>query len=127
MKANPVRWFEIPVSDINRAVQFYETVFNVKLQMEYLGEQVMAWFPLNDGEEGSAGSLLYDPNGPKPSKDGAMIYFSSDDVNIELEKIVKLGGIIEQPKVLVSQENDFGYKAFFIDSEGNRIALCSRN
>ncbi len=126
MKANPVRWFEIPVSDMNRAIQFYETVFDVKLQVETLGLQLMAWFPLNDGKEGSAGSLLYDPDGPKPSKDGAVIYFDSQDVNIELEKVVKLGGTITQPKVLVSKENDFGYKAFFIDSEGNRIALCSR-
>ena len=30
--ANPLSWFEIPVSDIQRAIAFYEYVFQVTLE-----------------------------------------------------------------------------------------------
>jgi uncharacterized protein len=45
MKHNIVGWFEIPVSDMNRAIRFYETVFNLKLDHQLLGPLEMAWFP----------------------------------------------------------------------------------
>ena len=31
MKNNVVGWFEIPVSDMDRAIRFYETVFDFKI------------------------------------------------------------------------------------------------
>ena len=62
----------------------------------------------------------------KPSTNGVLIYFTafSGDLNNELEKIEKSGGIVLHPKTLISEE--IGHMAIFLDSEGNRIALHSR-
>lgn len=37
MEKNSVDWFEIPVLDINRAIHFYQNVFNIMLQKINLG------------------------------------------------------------------------------------------
>ena len=34
---NALNWFEIPVLDINRAMKFYETIFDIK--MNYLSKR----------------------------------------------------------------------------------------
>lgn len=53
-----------------------------------------------------------------------MIYFISDDVQNELDRIERAGGKIYQTKTQISPEH--GYMGAFIDTEGNRIALHSR-
>ncbi|HRV56048.1 MAG TPA: VOC family protein, partial [Mangrovimonas sp.] len=40
-----VGWFEIPVSDMDRAQKFYETVFNVDIKTVDFGGLLMGWFP----------------------------------------------------------------------------------
>ncbi len=125
MKSNAIRWFEIPVLDMKRAMKFYETVFDVKLRIETLGPILMAWFPWDDGEEGSSGALVFEEDCYKPSMNGAVIYFSSDDVADELSRVEFVGGRVLQPKKIVTKA--IGYMGVFIDSEGNRIALHSAN
>ncbi|MFD1316019.1 VOC family protein [Namhaeicola litoreus] len=127
MKHNMVGWFEIPVTDMDRAKKFYETVFNVKISIHDMGGLVMGWFPNAEDANsfGSSGSLVKHKDFYKPSKDGVLIYFSSGDVDNELGKIEKSGGTILHKKTLISDE--IGYMAVFIDTEGNRIALHSKN
>lgn len=119
-----VGWFEIPVSDMDRATKFYETVFDVKIHVEQMGPILMGWFPFNTGT-GAAGSLVYNQDFYTPSEKGTLVYFSSKDVSIELGRIESAGGKIFQPKTLITK--DIGYMAVFIDSEGNRVALHSKN
>ena len=57
MKRNMVGWFEIPVSDMDRAKTFYEKVFKVKIDIQNFGEMFMGWFPFTEGKEGAAGTL----------------------------------------------------------------------
>jgi len=125
-KNNVAGWFEIPVLDMDRAVKFYETVFDFKLQREKMGETDMAWFPFNMEAYGSAGSLVYDPDFYKPSSEGVMIYLTanSGDVNKELGRVEAAGGKVTMEKKQISEEH--GFMAVFIDSEGNRMALHSR-
>ena len=125
MKRNAVGWFEIPVVSMNRAVKFYETVFKVKLYLEEAGPILMAWFPNDPSKPGSSGSLVYNEDFYKPSTEGALIYFSSDDVAVEVGKIKNAGGKVIQGKTLISE--DVGYMALFIDTEGNRVALHSKD
>ena len=61
MQNNAVGWFEIPVNNMERAIAFYEKVFEVKLDRNTMGEHDMAWFPWVDGGYGSGGSLVYHP------------------------------------------------------------------
>jgi len=126
MKHNMVGWFEIPVADMERAKKFYETVFNVTISIHDMGGLVMGWFPAAEDPKtsGSSGSLVMHKDFYKPSKDGILIYFSSEDVDNELKRIEKSGGTILHKKTLISE--DIGYMAVFIDTEGNRIALHSK-
>lgn len=49
-QSNPVNWFEIPVNDLERAKQFYETVFGLQLSLNEMGPMKMAWFPMTQGD-----------------------------------------------------------------------------
>lgn len=126
LKQNVVGWFEIPVSDMSRAVKFYESVFSLKLQIQKLGELEMAWFPWVESAVGAMGSLVYSPGNYKPSNDGVLVYFTafSGDVSNELAAVEKAGGKILKGKTLIA--DDIGYMALFQDTEGNRIAIHSR-
>jgi len=119
-----VGWFEIPVVDMDRAKEFYDTVFNIEVTVQDFGGVLMGWFPYAEGQSGAAGSLIKnDAYQPSDSK-GVLIYFSSVDTDSELNKIEAAGGKVIQLKTQISP--DVGYMALFIDSEGNRMALHSR-
>lgn len=125
MKHNTFAWIEIPVSDMERAVAFYEAVFKVQLHQVDFGGILMAWFP-DQGRDvpGATGSLVKQET-YIPSKEGTLVYFHSEDVQNELDRVETAGGTIYQPKTLISEE--YGYMGVFIDSEGNRVALHSIN
>jgi predicted enzyme related to lactoylglutathione lyase len=127
MKANLVGWFEIPVSDMDRARKFYETVFAVVIQVEQFGDTKMGWFPFAEDPEvrGAAGSLVWNPKCYRPSAEGTLIYFSSAEIDKELNRVETSGAEILQRKTLIREH--IAYMALFKDSEGNRIALHSRN
>lgn len=123
---NVVGWFEIPVIDMDRAIQFYEAVFGVTLNRQKMGSAVMAWFPFMEKEIGSSGALIYQPDFYTPSQQGTLVYFTafSGDLSIELGRVEKAGGKVMIPKTEISPE--IGFMAVFTDSEGNRLALHSR-
>ena len=123
MKRNMVGWFEIPVSDIDRAKTFYEKVFQVKIDIQNFGGLQMGWFPFEDEKEGVSGTLIKQES-YIPSHEGTLVYFMSDDVQNELDRIEAAGGKIYQPKTEISPEH--GFMGVFEDSEGNRVALRSR-
>lgn len=124
-KNNVVGWFEIPVTDMDRAIKFYETVFEQKLTRSPMGDLDMAWFPWSEGGMGASGTLIYHKEYYKPSTDGVLIYFSSEDITTELSRVEDAGGRVMQPKTLIAEE--IGYMAVFTDTEGNRLALHSRS
>jgi predicted enzyme related to lactoylglutathione lyase len=108
---------------MDRAITFYETVFQFKMQRNKMGTLEMAWFPFSLDGKGASGSLVFHPEFYKPSADGTLIYLSCEDVANESSRIEKAGGEILQPKKAISPEH--GFMALFIDSEGNRVALHS--
>ncbi len=125
MEANMVGWFEIPVADMDRAKKFYESVFKVKIEVQNFNDLLMGWFPFAESKMGASGSLVKHADFYNPSETaGPLLYFSSKDVQEQVDRIEKAGGKILQTKKLISEE--IGYMALFIDSEGNRIALHSR-
>jgi len=125
LKHNIVGWFEIPVLDMDRAVRFYETVFEIKLDRRQLGPLEMAWFPWVEGGMGSSGSLVRSEF-HKPSDEGVRIYFTafSGDVAVEAGRVAAAGGEVLMPRTQISE--DIGYMAMVRDTEGNRICLHSR-
>ena len=126
MNDNVVGWFEIPVVDMERAMRFYETVFDVKLERRTMGPLDMAWFPTVQGGTGASGSLVKHEQWYKPTLDGPLLYFEarSGDLRNELKRVEAAGGTIAVPRKQISEE--YGYMAVIVDTEGNRIALHSR-
>ena len=122
-KSVTVGWFEIPVKDMDRAILFYNQVFEITLAKQDFGGLAMAWFPWNETSKGAGGSLIQDDN-YKPSHEGTLVYFSSVDVEKEINRVKEAGGKVLQQKTEISP--DIGYMALFEDTEGNRIALHSK-
>ncbi|MEO5645505.1 MAG: VOC family protein [Bacteroidia bacterium] len=119
---NALNWFEIPVSDIKRAAKFYETIFEIKMEQQEQMGMKMAFFPV-DMKSKVGGSLVEGPM-HKPSADGAKIYLNGNpDLSNALGRIEGAGGKIAMPKTKISDE--IGFMAFFVDSEGNTVALHS--
>ncbi len=117
-KSNPVVYFEIPVNDMDRAIKFYNAVFKFDFEKENIDNNEMALFPFADQKLGISGALakgeIY-----KPTKDGVIIYFGTENIDEILKLATASGGQILYPKT----DNGIGFVAEFEDSEGNRIAL----
>ena len=119
---NPVGWFEIPVMDLDRAKQFYETVMNLQLTLTTMGPLEMAWFPSVEDGIGASGTLIKS-EGYTPSHSGTLIYFTAPDIEGTLARVNANGGKTLLPKTSIGE---YGFIAHFEDSEGNRLALHSR-
>ena len=117
--ANPVNWFEIPVSDMARAKQFYERVLEFELSENEMGPRKMAWFPMEMGAAGATGSLI-EGEGYRPSYDGSLVYLHVDKIDPTLAAINAAGGKTLMPRTSIGEH---GFIAHFQDSEGNRVAL----
>tara|TARA_R110000850_G_scaffold241158_1_gene365707 strand:+ start:2055 stop:2516 length:462 start_codon:yes stop_codon:yes gene_type:complete len=115
--------FEIPTTDFSRAVNFYQSILDIEItEIEMQGTQ-MGLFP-SDGQ--TASGVLIKGEGYNPSSDGVIIYLNGgDDLQFILNKVEANGGEIIVPKTLIDEEN--GYFAMFLDTEGNRIGLHSLN
>ena len=120
-KINPVNWFEIPVTDIVRAKNFYQKVFGLELTDEEMDQYKMSFFPWTENAPGSAGMLMKGET-YEPSHAGAVLYFSVDDIGETLRRINAEGGRTLMPKKSIG---DYGFIAHFEDTEGNRLALHS--
>ncbi|ASS48641.1 MAG: lactoylglutathione lyase [Candidatus Fluviicola riflensis] len=124
-QTNALNWFEISVSDIKRAVKFYETVFAIEMPVQEMMGMQLASFPAEDTTGKVSGGLVQGPM-HKPSADGAKVYLNGNpDLDNALSRVEAAGGKILMPKTKISDE--IGCMAFFIDSEGNTVALHSNN
>jgi uncharacterized protein len=120
---NSLNWFEIPASNLRRSKKFYESIFGIKMEEQDMMGMKMAFFPWKAGS-GKANGSLVQSDMHKPSPDGAVIYLNANPkLDKVLGKIEKSGGKVVMPK---TQVGDFGFMAFFIDTEGNKVALHSQ-
>lgn len=112
-------YFEIPVKDMDRAINFYAHVFNVEFSKDTIHGCEMAFFPFSETGQGITGALakgeIY-----KPSTEGTLIYLSTESIDESMARVRELGAEELFPKTLVP---NIGYSAEFKDCEGNRVAL----
>lgn len=115
--------FEIPATDIKRAINFYEAILDIDIeQMEMPGIQ-MGILPY---ENQQIIGVIMKGEGYEPSAKGVTIYLNGgDDLQLILEKVEQNGGSILVPKSPHADES--GFFALFIDSEGNKMGLHSPN
>lgn len=113
---NLIAWVEIPASNFERAVKFYNAVLDIDLKVNDFGHEKMACFP--DGE--GAVSFAKDFN---PSKNGVLVSLNTGkNLDKAIENIKANNGIIVSEKKKIEAEGR-GYFALFIDSEGNKLGL----
>jgi hypothetical protein len=117
--ANPVNWFEIPVNDMVRAKNFYESVLSVEITEKEMGPNKMGWFPMEMGAAGATGTLVQG-EGYQPSHAGSLVYIHVDKIDPTLKAINGAGGKTLMPRTSIGE---FGFIAHFEDPEGNRVAL----
>jgi uncharacterized protein len=119
---NYISWFEIPAHDFNQAVYFYSYIFDIEMKQNITELNAIAYFPETSG---IGGAIIYGP-GSIPSDKGPLIYLNGgNDLNVVLNKVEFAGGRIVMPKTLISETD--GYFAIFIDSQGNKLAIHSKN
>lgn len=117
-----VSWFEIPALNLLRAVEFYNYIYGMKMEITESSGYSMALFPTNNG----IGGAVVMGEGSIPSESGTLVYLNGGkDLSVVLERIEEAGGRIILEKTLIS--NEAGYFALFIDSEGNKLAIHSKS
>jgi uncharacterized protein len=118
--ADTVMWFDIPVSDMQRATKFYRAIFETTLEAGPAAPGFeMAMFP-NQG--GVNGALVYGA-GYTPSSSGSLVYLNGgNDLIHVLNRVEKAGGKVLQAKTSLGEN---GFMAYFEDSEGNKVGLHS--
>jgi predicted enzyme related to lactoylglutathione lyase len=117
-----VSWFEIPVTNLLRAVGFYNFIYGIEMETTETVGYAMALFPADNG----IGGALVMGDGSVPSETGTLVYLNAGkDLTPVLGRVEQAGGRIILGKTLISEEA--GYFALFIDSEGNKLALHSKN
>lgn len=117
--------FEIPVDDLERAQEFYKSVFGWKMDrlpgMEYImiGTTLVdeSYIPKEAGAINGAMMKRQDPiNFP-------VITINVPDINEAMKNVKKMGGEIVRGK---TQVWTVGYAAYFKDPEGNIIGLWQK-
>lgn len=116
---NPINWFEIPVSDMERAKKFYETILDYEITINTMGEVLMGWFPFEQNAPGATGTLIQNEH-YTPSYEGTLVYFSVAEIDDVMAKVEHAGGKVINTKFSIGE---FGFCGHLEDTEGNRIAL----
>jgi uncharacterized protein len=120
---NAIGWFDLYVDNLDRAVTFYEAVFERPLEPigDPTGETAMRAFPSNMQAYGASGALVKSPHA-RPGVGGTLLYFSVDDCAITEARVVAAKGTLVRPKFSIGE---FGWVSLCIDTEGNMFGLSS--
>lgn len=115
--------FEIPATDISRAINFYKEILDVAIEkLEFPGME-MGLFPYQDQ---MVTGVIMKGEGYQPSASGVTIYLNGgNNLQTILDKVEVNGGKIIIPKT--PHADEIGFFAIFHDSEGNKIGLHSPN
>lgn len=118
---NQIVWVDIPVVELDRAIQFYSAVLGNKVKKEEFNGMALGILP-HEGDD--IGGCLTKDESYKPSVNGPLIYLNVEGrLDDALAAVEPNHGKIMQPK---HQIGPYGYRAVVHDSEGNRIALHSK-
>ena len=111
----PIMQILVPVSDVEKATEFYERVLELPLLYKYPGN---AFFDAD-------GVRLYLAQPSEPDFDGrASIYFQVEDVSGTFERLVAAGAAVREEPEIVHRDAAYDlWLAFVQDLDGNNIGL----
>ncbi len=108
-------WGEIPVTDLEKSVTFYNTVFGYDMKIDNSGPNPMA---VLGGLENTAGAHLY-PGKPAPDGGNTIHLGIEDTLEDGMERVKKAGGEVVSPPIDIPAGRFFYAK----DLDGNSIGL----
>ncbi len=134
MKHGNVIWFEIPVIDIDRAMIFYSEMLGVTIVKQKLHKTDYGIF---DKKKTGIGGVLVERS--EKAGMGVSLFFYVNVLSDAIGSALAHGGKMVTPKTLLKHtnaegktvlaqnliDNQVGYFAELLDSEGNQLALYS--
>lgn len=116
-----VSWFEIPVVDFERARAFYQAVLGRHIEPMVMGPITMGMLAADPTVVGGA---IVAGEGCVPAAVGTTVYLNGgDDLAVMLARVPGAGGSVIVPKTDIG--SGFGFFAYFMDTEGNKVGLHS--
>ena len=128
-KKDALNWFELYVTDPDRAKRFYEAILKTSLQdvptenCESAQKDTcrMAIFPY-DNMKGVGGAITHRPE-VTPGAGGTIVYLNVEgDLDGVIKRIPAAGGTVVKPRTSIGEH---GFIAIFKDTEGNCVGLHS--
>lgn len=115
---NAAVWFEIPVTDMDRAKAFYGAVLNNTLTDEDNGPNPMALFRVKDPKDGVSGHVY--PGRPAAKGTRPTIHLAVPaPLEEAMERVVAHGGEVVSPIITIPA----GRFVYCLDPDGNSIGL----
>ena len=118
---NTFCWIDIPVIDLDRAITFYSAVLSSPVKN--VSEHGFSFGLLPHTEDNVSGCLCVMEN-RKPSQDGPLVYLNVEGRLDQAVDAAKNNG----GELLAAREQigPYGHRAIILDTEGNAIALYSK-
>ncbi len=118
---NTVCWIDIPVIELDRAIQFYSAMLAAPVQKITEHGFEFGLLPHIDNNVSGSLSVMADR---QPSQQGVLVYLHVEGrIDEAVEEAKKHGGRLIKAR---EQIGPYGHRAVMIDSEGNAIALYSK-
>lgn len=116
-----VVWFDIPVTDMGRAIAFYAALTGRPLQRLPVGPDRETALFGTDSEDTVSGCLFQSPE-DRPSHYGSRVYLNANpSIEEWLARVEPAGGKILLGKTPIAGGR--GFFAYIEDTEGNRVGL----
>ena len=115
--ANAAVWFEIPVTDMGRAQEFYAAVLGNDLKLDETGPNPLAMFAA--GGPGSVAGHIYPGKPAAPGTGGTIHLAVAAPLEAALDRVSKHGGEVVSPVIEIPS----GRFAYCVDPDGNSFGL----
>jgi len=119
---NQIVWVDMPVTKLERAIDFYSAVLDGKVEKEVFEQFEFGLLP---HAETNVSGCLVPSSAEQIFTSGPLIYFNVDGrLDDAIAQTKAAGGEIVEDKISMGPH---GYRVIILDSEGNRIALHSNS
>lgn len=116
--ANSVAWIEIPVSDLDRGMDFYSKVFDYTLTLNEMGPNPYADIKIGDMGGGVSGHLY--PGKPATDGNGPTIHLNvPDTLEATASRAFDAGAKVLSDPIAIPP----GRFQYIVDPDGNSIGL----
>ncbi|RED45767.1 VOC family protein [Aestuariispira insulae] len=111
-------WGELPVTNLEKSIDFYQAVFKTELRIDDTGPQKIAMFVAADGDGGVAGHL-YEGKPPASGTGPTLHFIVPDQLEDAMARVTEAGGKVVSDPIGIPP----GRFAYAEDLDGNSIGL----